>query len=75
MTSSCAARTFWATVVNIAARLEALALPGGVCVSAKVYDDVAHKLDLRFEDIGPQQVKNMARPMVPTALSAAVGSA
>jgi diguanylate cyclase (GGDEF)-like protein len=49
--------------VNIAARLEALAMPGGVCVSGKVYDDVAHKLDLRFEDIGPQQVKNIARPI------------
>jgi adenylate cyclase len=49
--------------VNIAARLEALATPGGVCVSAKVYDDVAHKLDLRFEDIGPQQVKNIPRPI------------
>ena len=49
--------------VNIAARLEALAMPGGVCVSAKVYDDVAHKLDLHFEDIGPQQVKNIPRPI------------
>jgi diguanylate cyclase (GGDEF)-like protein len=49
--------------VNIAARLEALATPGGVCVSAKVYDDVAHKLDLEFEDIGLQQVKNITRPI------------
>ena len=49
--------------VNVAARLEALAMPGGICVSAKVYDDVAHKLDLRFEDIGPQQVKNIPRPI------------
>jgi adenylate cyclase len=49
--------------VNIAARLEALAMPGGVCVSGKVYDDIAHKLDLRFEDIGPQQVKNIPRPI------------
>ena len=49
--------------VNIAARLEALALPGGVCVSGKVYDDVAHKLDLQFDDMGPQKVKNIARPI------------
>ena len=49
--------------MNIAARLEALAMPGGVCVSSKVYDDVAHKLNLRFEDMGPQQVKNIDRPI------------
>jgi class 3 adenylate cyclase len=49
--------------VNIAARLEALAMPGGVCVSGKVFDDVAHKLDIEFEDIGLQQVKNIPRPI------------
>ena len=49
--------------VNVAARLESLAMPGGVCVSGKVYDDVAHKLDLRFEDIGLQHVKNIPRPI------------
>jgi diguanylate cyclase (GGDEF)-like protein len=49
--------------VNIAARLEALAMPGGVCVSGKVYDDVAHKLELSFQDMGPLQVKNIARPI------------
>jgi len=49
--------------VNIAARLESLATPGGVCVSGKVYDDIAHKLDLRFEDLGAQQLKNIARPI------------
>jgi diguanylate cyclase (GGDEF)-like protein len=47
--------------VDIATRLAALAEPGGVCVSDNVHDDVAHKLDLRFEDIGPQQVKDVAR--------------
>jgi class 3 adenylate cyclase len=36
--------------VNIAARLEALAFPGGVCVSGRAYDDVAHKLDLQFDE-------------------------
>jgi class 3 adenylate cyclase len=38
-----------------------LAQPGGICVSGKVYDDVATKLDLRFEDIGPQKLKNIHR--------------
>ena len=49
--------------VNIAARLEALADPGGICVSAKVYDEVKGKLDLRFRDLGSQKVKNIAEPV------------
>jgi len=49
--------------VNIAARLEALAEPGGVCVSARVRGDAAGKLDLAFEDMGQQEPKNIARPM------------
>ena len=49
--------------VNIAARLEALADPGGVCVAARVQEDAAGKLDLVFEDIGEQQLKNIARPV------------
>lgn len=49
--------------VNVASRLEALAAPGGVCISAKVYDEVRGKLDCRFEDMGEQPVKNMARPV------------
>jgi len=48
--------------VNVAARLEGLAEPGGVCVSTGVQEDAAGKLDLAFEDIGEQQVKNIARP-------------
>ena len=51
--------------VNIAARLEALAQPGGICVSRVVRDEVRDKLDFSFEDMGEQQVKNIARP-VPT---------
>jgi adenylate cyclase len=47
--------------VNVAARLEALAEPGGICVSARVQEDAAGKLDLVFEDIGEQQLKNIAR--------------
>jgi adenylate cyclase len=51
--------------VNIAARLQALAQPGGICVSRIVRDEVRDKLDFSFEDMGDQQVKNIARP-VPT---------
>jgi adenylate cyclase len=49
--------------VNIAARLEALAEPGGMCVSRVVRDQVRDKLDYTFEDMGEQQVKNIARPV------------
>ena len=49
--------------VNIAARLEALAKPGGICISAKVHDEVRGKLDCTFEDMGEQSVKNIARPI------------
>jgi adenylate cyclase len=49
--------------VNIAARLEALAEPGGMCVSRVVRDQVRDRLDYTFEDMGEQQVKNIARPV------------
>ena len=49
--------------VNIAARLEGLAEPGGICVSARVQEDAAGRLDLAFEDIGEQALKNIARPV------------
>ena len=49
--------------VNVAARLEGLADPGGVCVSARVQEDAAGKLDLTFEDMGEQSLKNIARPV------------
>ncbi len=49
--------------VNVAARLEGLAEPGGVCISGPAFDTVEGKLDLVFEDVGPQQVKNIARPV------------
>ena len=49
--------------VNIAARLEALAEPGGICVSRVVRDQVRDKLDFSFTDMGEQQVKNIARPV------------
>jgi adenylate cyclase len=49
--------------VNIAARLEALAEPGGICVNRVVRDQVRDKLDFAFEDAGEQRVKNIARPL------------
>ncbi len=45
--------------VNIAARVEGLAEPGGVCISDMVYQGVRSKLDVSFDDIGPQRVKNI----------------
>src|SRR5437763_9308382 len=47
--------------VNVAARLEALADPGGICVSARVQEDAAGRLDLTFEDLGETALKNIAR--------------
>ena len=49
--------------INIAARLEALAEPGGVLASNTVYDQVRGKLPLRFEDLGERQVKNIEQPV------------
>ena len=49
--------------VNVSARLEKISDPGGVCVSQKVFDEVTGKLDLAFEDLGEQTVKNFPRPI------------
>ena len=49
--------------VNVAARIEGLAPPGGVAVSAMVHDNVGSRLDLAFEDMGEQQLKNIAKPL------------
>ena len=49
--------------VNIAARLEGLAEPGGICVSGKVYEETKGKLNLEFEDLGEQEVKNITDPV------------
>src|SRR6516165_8557426 len=46
--------------VNVAARLEGLAEPGGICISARVQEDAIGKLDLAFEDMGEQALKNIA---------------
>src|SRR5215471_9625128 len=61
--------------VNVAARLEALAEPGGICISGTVWDHIRDKLAYPFEDRGEQSVKNIARPVRVFGLdAAAVGS-
>ncbi len=57
--------------VNVAARLESLSEPGGLCLSRSVRDQVRDKLAYRFEDAGEHEVKNIARPVRVFALSAA----
>ncbi len=49
--------------VNVAARLETMAEPGGICISSSVYDQITGKLDLGFQDIGEQNLKNISRPI------------
>jgi adenylate cyclase len=57
--------------VNIAARLEALAEPGGICISRMVREQIRGKLPYSFEGMGEQQVKNIARPVRAYAMSPA----
>ena len=49
--------------VNVAARLETIADPGGICVASTVYDQVRNKLDLEYKDLGARKVKNIADPV------------
>ena len=49
--------------VNVAARLEGLAEPGGVCISGKVHEEVKNKLGFGYQDLGPQTVKNIPEPV------------
>src|SRR6516162_7789064 len=57
--------------VNVAARLEVLAEPGGICISRMVRDQIRDKLPYPFEDMGEQNVKNIARPVRAYAMGAA----
>jgi adenylate cyclase len=61
--------------VNVAARLEAMAAPGGICVSRVVRDQVQDKLAFSFEDLGEQSVKNIARPVHAYAVNMDTGPA
>jgi adenylate cyclase len=49
--------------VNIAARLESIAEPGGICISGKVYAEIVGKIETAVHDLGPQQLKNIASPV------------
>jgi len=49
--------------VNVAARLESLSEPGGICISGRVYEDTRGKVDITFEDAGEQQLKNISLPV------------
>src|ERR1700757_2787069 len=55
------ARDIYGDGVNVAARLEGIAEPGGICISDDVYRQVQGKLDVAFEYIGEHQLKNIAR--------------
>ena len=55
--------TLYGDGVNVAARLQALAEPGGICISGTVFDQVEGKLSLQFKFTGEQQVKNIAKPV------------
>src|SRR6201995_4596171 len=55
--------------VNIAARLEGIAEPGGICISSSVYEQVRGKVSVDFTDLGEQTLKNIARPIRAYAVS------
>jgi adenylate cyclase len=61
--------------VNVATRLEGLAEPGGICVSARVQEDAAGRLDLAFDNMGEQALKNIARPVRTYRVMTAAGAA
>jgi class 3 adenylate cyclase len=62
-------RALFGDGVNVAARLQALAAPGGLCLSRAAVDQIHGKIDAAFDDLGPQTVKNIARPIEAFALS------
>src|ERR1700730_7311541 len=49
--------------INVAARLESLADPGGICISGTVHEEIGNKLALSYDDLGAQRVKNIAEPV------------
>jgi adenylate cyclase len=56
--------------VNVASRIHALAAPGGICISERVYEDVRNKPELRARDLGEKRLKNVPRPIRVYALAA-----
>jgi class 3 adenylate cyclase len=61
--------------VNVAARLEGLAEPGGICISSSAYDQVLGKVTVEFADLGEQTLKNIARPVRTYAVGAKMSPA
>ena len=49
--------------INIAARLESIAEPGGICISGDVFNQVRNRIKAEYEDLGPQEVKNVSNPV------------
>jgi TolB-like protein/class 3 adenylate cyclase/tetratricopeptide (TPR) repeat protein len=61
--------------VNIAARLEGIAEPGGICISDDAHRQIRGKIDIAFEDIGPQALKNISEPMRAWRFHVSIGAA
>ena len=56
-------RDIYGEGINIASRLEGVAEPGGICISGDVYNQVQNRIPAEYEDLGPQEVKNVAKPV------------
>jgi adenylate cyclase len=56
--------------VNVAARLEGLAEPGGICISGMVYESIRNRIDADYEDMGPKDIKNVSAPVQAYAVRA-----
>ena len=54
--------------INIASRLEGIAEPGGICISGDVYNQVRNRIPADYENMGPQEIKNVAEPIQPLRL-------
>jgi class 3 adenylate cyclase len=61
--------------INVAARLEGLCEPGGICISGKVYEEIKSRFQIRYEDLGPQTLKNIAEPVQAYRISVSGGPA
>jgi adenylate cyclase len=66
--------TIYGSGVNVAARLESLAEPQGICLSGSAFEQVDGKIDVNFEDLGEHQVKNISRPVRAYRVAAAVAT-
>src|SRR5262249_28844647 len=60
--------------INIAARLEGLCEPGGICISGKVYDEIKDRFQIGYKDLGRQKLKNIQQPVQTYQISVSAGS-